>query len=340
MMNKIITLCFVLCLLFIDVSTSLSMTLPDDTKKSASPDESNKPEQVKYKPKVLYHTNAYRLYKLTETTNVHRIYSDSTTKDFKRVVTYFLTLSILNKDDNGFQTVKVVIDSMLYKLSEGDKVFEFDSQAEVIKPIKLKDLEVKSVPLNRQFDMTYSPYGEVAKIESEDIAEALDFIKKGDEKYGTKGKDEMQNLIWFEGLSDATLKHICDLQKITFAAESMAKDNLWSSPFSIQIDGKDFIDTVNARIADYNTGIFTIEAKSNNLRPVTKDSYFYGVVKPAKIESAKGDGFYIIKINPKGIISSVESEFVIESNCKVRFEPFFEQVQSKMVWEYMGQFKL
>jgi hypothetical protein len=73
---------------------------------------------------------------------------------------------------------------------------------------------------------------------------------------------------------------------------------------------------------------------------VAKDSYFHGVVKPARVETAKGDGFYIIKINPKGIISGVEAEFSIEADCKVRFEPFWEHIESKMVWEYIGQFKL
>ncbi|TAL68729.1 MAG: hypothetical protein EPN82_09675 [Bacteroidetes bacterium] len=313
--------------------------LADDTKKGMGQDNSQKEEVVKYKPKVIYHSNAYRLYKFTETTNVKRIYSDSSTKEFKREVTYFFTLTIFEKPENGFETVKVVIDSMLYKLTDGDKVVEFNSQAEKIKPIRLKDLEVMSVPLSRQFDMTYSPYGEVAKIESPDIQDEIDFIKEGDAKYG-KDKDELKDLIWFDGLSDNRMKHIADLQKIIFSQESMAKDSIWHSPFTIQIDGKDFIDTVSSRIAEYNNGSYTIESKTNNLKPITKAYYFYGVVKPARIESAKGDGYYIIQINPKGIISKVDAEFIIESDCKVRFEPFKEQVQSKMVWEYLGQFKL
>src|SRR3989339_566858 len=296
-MKKIIILCLAICLLSFSIYA-------DDTQKGKITNDNKKEEIVKYKPKVIYHTNAYRLYKMTETTNIHRIYSDSSTKDFKREVSYYMTLTIFNKPENGFQTLKIVIDSMLYKLSEGDKVIEFNSQAEQMKPIRLKDLEVMSVPLNRQFDMTYSPYGEVAKIESPDIEEAIDFIKEGDAKYGTKNKDELKNLIWFDGLSDARLKHITDLQKIIFSQEGMAKDSLWRSPFTIQIDGKDFIDTVNSRIAEYN------------------------------------NGNYIIETNPRGIISNVEAEFVIESNCKVRFEPFYERVQSKMVWEYLGQFNL
>ncbi len=332
-MKKILILCLTVCLLSLSVYA-------DDTQKGSSRYESKKEEVVKYKPKVIYHTNAYRLYKMTETTNVHRVYSDSSTKDFKREVSYYITLTIFNKPDNGFQTLKIVIDSMSYKLTEGDKVIEFNSQDDKIKPIRLKDLEAISVPLNRQFDMTYSPYGEVAKIESPDIQEAIDFIKDGDAKYGTKNKDEMINLIWFDGLSDARLKHITDVQKILLSQEPIAKDSIWSSPFTIQIDGKDFIDTVNAKIVEYNNGKFVIEAKTNQLKPVKRDSYFYGVTKPARIESAKGDGFYIIEISPRGIISKVDAEFIIESNCKVRFEPFYEQVDSKMVWEYLGQFKL
>ena len=312
----------------------------EDTQKGLGQGGNKKEEIVKYKPRVVYNTNAYRLYKYTEVENVRRIYSDSSTKEYKRELTYFFTLTIFDKPENGFQVVKIVIDSMLYKMTEGKNVYEFNSQAEKIKPIKLKDLEVMSVPLNRQFDFTYSPYGEVAKIESPDIQETIDLIKEGDAKYGTQAKDELTNLVWFDGLSNNRLKHITDLQKIIFAQEPIAKDTIWNSPFSIQIDGKDFIDTVESKIVEYNNGSYTIDSKTKNITPISKDSYFYGVVKPAKIESAKGDGFYIIQINPRGIISKVDAEFIIESSCKVRFEPFTEQVQSKFTWEYLGQFKL
>ncbi|MBI5325646.1 MAG: hypothetical protein HZB41_10340 [Ignavibacteriae bacterium] len=311
----------------------------DDTRKGL--DNENKKEEVeKFKPKVIYHTNAYRVYKYTETTNVKRIYSDSSTKEFKRVLTYFMTITIFNKPENGFETLKIVIDSMLYKLTDADKVYEFNSQADQIKPVKLKDLEAMSVPLNRQFEMTYSPYGEVAKIESPDIEEVIDYIKSEDAKFGTNSKDELKNLIWFDGLSDNRLKHITDLQKIVFQQVPMAKDSIWHSPFTIEIDGKDFIDTVDSKIVEYNNGNITIESKTKNLKAIPKDSYFFGVTKPAHIDSVKGEGFYIFQINPRGIISKVDAEFTIDSECKVRFEPFKESVQSKLSWEYLGQFKL
>jgi hypothetical protein len=172
-MKKIIIIFSVICLL-------LSPVYADDPLKGNSGDDSKKEEVQKFIPKVIYHPNAYRLYKLTEITNVHRVYSDSTTKDFKREVTYFMTLTIFDKPENGFQNLKIVIDSMIYKFSEENKVIKFNSQSEEMKPIRLKDLEATTVPLNRQFDMTYSPYGEVAKIESQDIEEVIDFIKKGE----------------------------------------------------------------------------------------------------------------------------------------------------------------
>jgi hypothetical protein len=311
----------------------------DDTRKGLNPNEDNKQEVMKFKPVLRYPANVYRIYKMTEITKVHRLYSDSSTKDFQREVTYFMTLTIPNPAQEGFVTLEANIDSMLYRFTEGKVVIEFNTQADTIKKTgKFIDLEAASVPLNRQFMMTYSPYGDVAKIESEDITWLKDFMAK--QEQGTNDWDPLKIFVWNDGLSDQRLEQITDVKKISLPQQAMAKDSIWKSPFSVQIDGKEFTDTVSAKIVDFNAGQFVIEAKTNNLKPVTRESYFYAVKKTGEIDSTKGDGFYIIHISPTGIISKVEAEFSVNNYCKVRFEPFFEQVNSKMTWDYMGQYKL
>ena len=122
---------------------------------------------------------------------------------------------------------------------------------------------------------------------------------------------------------------------------SLPIDSVWKSYFEIEADMKDFVDTVNCRITDYNAGEYTIEARSQKLLPVTNKSYYFnGVAKPGYIESSDGGGYYIMKLNAKGIITSAMGDFVVKTNSKVDNEKFVEKIRTKLNYTYIGQYRL
>ena len=135
-------------------------------------------EPVKYLPIHRFPLSILHVYRYTDTTEVTKYFPDSTTTSYKRIVTHFFTLKKINPDKDGFMTLFVSLDSMRYYLKEGEAEIYWDSQDDASGGINMQDLKYASVPLGHYFDMTFTPYGEIAKISGENIDWYFDYLNK------------------------------------------------------------------------------------------------------------------------------------------------------------------
>jgi hypothetical protein len=288
-----------------------------------------------YKVTLKYPLKTYTSYKMTEETEVRRIYSDSSIKEYKRDIVYYITTSFPELPEDGFIKVQVTVDSMTYKFKSGDKEVLFDSQEEE-KPIpNFQDLAISSIQLGRTFDLTYSAYNELAKIEGEE----LDWLKNYIIVEGKDILDTLKKHFWLRGISFERLRYIGDLQKGLIPPGKVRTDSTWKSVFPFEIDGITFTDTASTRIINYNAGIFTLFSNMNNLVPVSEGIVLYDIPYIAQVDTGRGAGTYTLEVRPNGTISKIKAEFEAEAKIKVKNEAFIQKMRSNTSWEQFRQFK-
>jgi hypothetical protein len=328
---KKFSLIILICVLFVSFQSLLA-----DNKAVKGIESSDEQEIVKYGIKINYPVKSFSNIKINEITNVHRIYPDSTTKDYSREINYYTTSEVPSSPEDGFQTVNVTVDSMHYKFTEGEVEFEYNSIDMKGKALRFKDLNCKTVPLGREFELVYSPYGEIAKIGGEEIDETLNYVIERGEGY----LSETDKYVWLNGLSKEHLAYLGDLQKIMQPIERMAIDSIWYSPFNIEINGYNFYDTLALKIMDYNAGMFIISGESLSLHPFNKKSFAYNISDLCEIHSVKGTGNFKLELSARGVIKSVGTDYKIKVKLKVEDQIIEEIIDSKIIWDVQGVFRL
>lgn len=324
------TLVFFIPVLFFICSTALK---PQSAKDADT--EKDDTEPITYKLFVKYPTKVYNVYKINEHTDSWRQYSDSSVKEYERDVTYFITQVAPSLPEDGFQTVRVVFDSLRYRFKEGEAEFTFNSQDEELPSVNFMDLTVSSVPQGREFNMTYSPYGEVADIGGESIEWLENYINE----QAVGSTDTLTIYVWLNGISDLHLKYLGDLQKRLIPNGRVTLDSTWKTFFEFELDGVSFYDSVRVSIDDYANGIFNIKAEADSLKAYSGKYRLYGIKNHlVDIDASRGKGTYRIKLTPRGAISYAEADFYAEMVPRVSRERFKQKVKTKVTWELLGQF--
>lgn len=292
-------------------------------------------DSVEYGFKISYPTGIYNVYKFTEITNVQRKYSDSSVKEYERELTYFINHFYSDLPQNGFNKVQVTIDSMYYKFTEGDAVFEFDSRLEDIPNINFQDLTVAAVSLGKSFFMTYSPYGDLAKLEGED----LDWLRNYVLVNGKDALDTLKKFFWLRGVSESHLAFISDLQKKVIPSGRVRGDSVWTTEIFLETDGIDVFDELKSELVSYNAGIYTISGKSDNLRLNAVQAQLYPINQLVDLDTCRGTVKYEVQIAPRGVIKEVNSEIDAEVVARIKKEQFYQRSKTKLKWELIGQYK-
>ncbi|MFH1049889.1 MAG: hypothetical protein V1779_03040 [bacterium] len=295
-----------------------------------------KEEIPMYGLRVVHKTGTFFTTKIIEVTNIHRILPDQSTKDYSREITYYLTLKVPSSAEGGFQTLVVTVDSLAYKFKEGETVFEFNTMDMQGNALRFKDLNSKTVPIGREFEMIYSPYGEVAKIQGADIDETLDYVREKGEGY----LSDVEMYIWVNGLSKEHLAYLADMKKIILPQEKVAKDSLWYSPISLELNGYSFNDTLAFRIVNYNAGAYTLEGESLNILPLNKDSFTYNISGLVKVTGVTGEGKAKMQLKATGRVESLETDYNVNAKIQVGEQYVIEQIKSNIKWELINVFQL
>ena len=321
----------VLILLAVFISmqfTAFSQKHTDDAQKG--------PEVLKFRPFHLYPKNVLNIYKYTDSTEVTRTFVDGTSTSYNRAITFFFSLKQPAPTEKGFATVETSIDSARYWLKEKNAEIRWDSQDEMAGGINLPDLKAQTVPLGKYFNMTFSPYGDVAKIEGEKLDEYFDYIKK----YGKGLKDTIELFIWTDGASNSRLAQIGNINKILLPQEPIEKDSIWKTPLTLQFENINCFDSVEAKITSVQNGETRIEALAKSIKTVPGSYRFYGIKdRLLSVKSTSGGGIYTLDITPRGTIRKAEGNFEVEMIVPIKSDSFTQKIKNHCVWELVGQFK-
>ncbi len=291
---------------------------------------------TEYLLKVRYRLNIMNHYSTTETTTVTRTFSDNTKREYKRDVIYFFTLTQLSLPSQEFQEIEVKIDSMKYKFSEGEKEIIANTEDEDFgETVYTEDLSTTVIPNAKSFITTYSPYGDFAKNTSETISQLKDYLAK----HSKTSPDTMKRITWENQLSDNHLQYISDIRKILLPINPIKKDSIWKSPIKARLDGKTFVDTVDAWIAHIEVGEIFIEAVSNMPKFLDNYGLFYGIRFPLKIDSTAGRFKYTFSIDPFGNINHTEGLYSARIHARSNNERFTDSVTVTTKTMILGRYK-
>lgn len=286
------------------------------------------------KLKLNFPTSVRHIYQMSDTTVVYRTYSDSSTKKYTREYEFSMTERQLSDPEKGFYKIDVSIDSLNYRFKDGEAVYDFNSQADNPGALTFEDLVVNSVPLGKDFEMTYSPYGEVIKIEGE----RLDWLKNYIEEEGKGLPDTVLKFFWLDGISLNHLKYVADTKKLIYPVYQVNVDSSWKSPFDFMINGMYYSDTAYAKITKIGDGEIHIQSKLNNIRALDKYGKFYNIKgQLLQIVKSQGTGYYNLVLSSKGTIKKAELVTNVDITVKVNRDVFTERISSKVVWDLLKQ---
>jgi len=281
-----------------------------------------------YQPGNVYH------YKYMDSTKVLRTYSDSSTLEYTRLVTYYLKQRAFKDAKSGDLEIETNIDSTEYKFISDDYALEYQSSNKKMQ-LQFPDLLAAIHPENRTFVTRYSPNWEVVDVFSPDIEYWRDYITK----YG-EGQDTMQKYIFLNSISLTNLSHIGDFQKGALPNGRVAKDSVWKKPYSIKIDGIDCKDDVaSTRIVSVNSKETVIETISNSINSLPQSTRLYNINQFATLLGGKGKGKQTMHITRKGVCTESTIWFDVILQAQVNKEIFTESVKSRYSWKLTAQYE-
>lgn len=274
-------------------------------------------------------------YAYTDTTTVHRIYSDSSTLDYTRTVIYYLSLEAIENPRDGLTSVQVTIDSLEYSFSSGGNTLSYKPRG--LMPLQFHDFVAAVVPLNRQYLLYYSPYWDVAKVEGE----MLEWLRKyiAEDSGRVTSFDSLQQFIWLRNISLPVLTHYADPQKGALPNGRVALDSVWHKPFALLADGIEFRDTrARTRIVERRGPTFELQTIADSLEPTREKLKLYNIQRFVEIIGGSGKSRHTVELHKAGFVESARTELEAEAICKTGNEIFRQHIRSRYHWTLRGQY--
>lgn len=279
-----------------------------------------------------YKAGNVRSYVFKEETNIERTHSDSSTRNFKREITYFISQVAPKSPEDGFATVHTTIDSMIYRFSEGNSVVEYNSMRDKQPNLAFLDLLYSTIPHNRTFEMVISPYGDVAQVKGE----MVDWLREYTAEKGKNVLAPIQKFLWLDGISDNNLKHYGDLAKGIIPHGNIARDSVWQTSVSFRMSSIDFSGMANTRISNVNKSSYRLEATADNLLAQPAETRVYGITEMVRLNSGRGSANLTIDLD-EDRIRRAEIQGTSEINVTISKETFRDKISSNLSWTLTGQ---
>lgn len=281
-------------------------------------------------------TKIYYSYVLTDTTKVSRVYADSSILKYERITKYFLTIIQPDNPEKGFTKIDVSVDSMHYYFNNGNERYEFTSiEGATPKVLNFEDFKAISIPMSRNFTIVYSPYGEVAKVEGEQITFDRNYITE----ISSKTTDSILIHNWTDWLSDFSLHHIGNIFKIIYPKLPVYKDSIWETTMDIRIENLNLTDTIEAKITGFINNTYTIEGKLKNYYVHPKKIKYYKINNLSlKTEVASIYGTFTQELTPAGVVKFVDIQSNLQRNTFEEKLIFLENISSHAKWELINQY--
>jgi len=304
-----------------------------------------KAPELKYALRVDFKDNVYASYVMEEKTAVNRMYRDSIGKQYQRKVQYNFTQSPQSPQPSGIDGQAIVcnIDSMKYAFFDGPTQLLYDSQNPKSATVNTEfpDAIAHMALLNHQFALVYSPKTEVSDVIGVDQPGDIVWLRNYIIKEGKDALDTAQKFTWMHALKDEQAAWIADVSKQLVPGKIViAPDSIWKRPIRLRLDGIDFIDTVDVRIAEYSKGEYVVEAVSKALTPIKDDdARFFGIPAPVPIQEAKGNGVIRMEMNSSGWVKKVTLKYEAKVTSQYKRESFTQDIKTETTWTLLGRYK-
>ncbi|MCX6141278.1 MAG: DUF6263 family protein [Candidatus Kapabacteria bacterium] len=290
------------------------------------------PAGREYRLQALYRSGIAQNYEVVEQTTVERTHSDSSQKTYERKVTYFVTVRCIESLD-GIAKLVVNIDSLIYAFKAKGEQITYDSQKDIT-PKNFADLNNYIGPLNRTFELTVSPYGEVTKISGDQVEYWRDYLQQN-----SADLDTVVYSIWMQSLDRENLLQYGDLQKRVIPGLRKAVDSTWNHNLTLRIDGVVFDGKVTSRFASYAGGLYSLITKDTI--PVRKKQvvHIYGIPYLSTVNDGGAIVDNTLTLSASGTINEVTTVTNAWFRAKILNEAFMHRITTTTQWKLTGQYQ-
>lgn len=285
-----------------------------------------------YRLNPVYRAGIAQNYVLTENTIASRLYKDSTVKDYTRSVKTFVSIRCIESLE-GFVTVVVNIDSMIYSFTSDGITITHDTQTDIT-PKNFADLSLYLAPLNRSYNVSYNAYGEVTKVAGEQLAEIREYLNE----YGYD-MDSTMRLIWDQGLGDDNLLMIGDIQKRIIPGRRIAMDSSWSHDISVFADGVLYRSPVRSTLKNFDAGNFSLITHDTVYAAEQFRTHFYGIPYIATVLDGKGILHTNFTLSQMGTIQGLTITLDARIRARALSEEFTQTIRTAWEWALEGQYQ-
>lgn len=284
-----------------------------------------------YRLQASYRAGIAQTYSVTETTHAVRTHSDSSKKMYDRTVTYMLTIRCI-ESLNGISTLAVNIDSLKYAFFADGSQISYDSQNDIT-PKNFADLNNYVGPMNRTFEITIGPYGEITKLSGEQVDYWRDYLKEN-----AANMDSVILIIWNQSLEPENLLHYGDLQKRVVPGLRVYMDSSWNHQLTLRTDGVLYTGQAKSKLTEYTSGFYTISTK-DTLPANTQRIHVYGVPYISRLKDGKAVVDHTVTLTSQGTINAISSKVDAWFRAVAANEMFTQSVTSTTEWKLVGQYQ-
>ncbi len=290
------------------------------------------PPQREYRLQALYRAGIAQNYEVVEQTTVERTHSDGSKRTYERKVLMQMTVRAIESLD-GIAKIVVNIDSLNYVFRSDGLEISYDSQKDIVLK-NFADLNNYIGPLNRPFELTVSPYGEVTKIEGEQIAFWRDYLDEN-----AADLDTVVYAIWRHSLDRENLLQYGDVQKRIIPGVKRGVDSTWKHQFQSRIDGIIFEGKVTSRLAAYEGGRFTLITKDSVPARKNALTHVYGIPSLSTVQGGYATVDNTLQLTTNGTIDELTTISKALVTARVSNETFTHAITSSTHWKLTGQYQ-
>ncbi|MEI6089457.1 MAG: hypothetical protein WCR42_03305 [bacterium] len=274
--------------------------------------------------------NIVHQYVFKDSTNVNRMYSDSSMFNYLQNIDYNFSEKAPNRpDDQGNFSLDVSIDSIYFRFNSPNKKAEYNSAwDEGTPPFNIRNFERCSAPMGMEYAMQYSPYDEVTKISGDRLASKLKDLN--DPKDGLK--DSIRRYVWLGGLNDRNLEFIADVNKNFLPENKVTPDTFWITTVKCRVDDVYFIDTVKMKVKSYTTKMYKLTGESIGRYLEKSPMLVYNMDKFVTPAFISGTSTYSMNLTPKGTIELLEAKYDLNLLLHYKNEPIVHIIKSNQKW--------
>ncbi len=293
-------------------------------------------EKLEFQFVNTFPVNIVHQYVFIDSTNVNRVYSDSSMFNYLQNIDNNFSVKAPNRPDKeGNYSLDVSIDSIYFRFDSPKKKVDYNTAwDEGRPPFDIRNYERASVPLGLEYTMQYSPYDEVTNISGNRLDEKIRSLS--DPKNGLT--DSVRKYIWLGGMSDRNLEFIADVNKNLLPDTKVSADTFWITTVKCRVDDVFFIDTVKMKIKSYTTKLYKLTGESIGRYLIKEPMMVYNIDKFVVPSFISGTSTYNMDLTPKGTIDKLEVKYDLNLLLNYKQEPIVEIIKSSQKWVLINRY--